>query len=108
MLSSVKQVFVGMDPRLLESLLTILVLLTLVLMLFPHSDFNGITEEDEKTQGKILPRFYLAISTVSTVGYGDISPKTAAARLVCIIAQLFMLLEIHSSLRTVYAERKNK
>ena len=106
MLTSVKQVFVSLDRRLLESLLTILVLLTLAFMALPHSDFNGITAEDELAQGKLLPRLHLAMATVSTVGYGDIYPKSALARSICIIAQLMMMLEIHASLRDVYHERK--
>ena len=46
------------------------------------SDFNGLDEDtDSNFIQKFLNRFYFSVITLSTVGYGDISPKTFGARL---------------------------
>lgn len=100
---STKKVFVSMDPRLLESLLTILVILTLALLTLDHTHFHGI--EDDTIVSRLVNRFFLAVSTVSTIGYDTVGPKTMLARSICIIAQLFMLMQVHTSLRGVYEER---
>ena len=105
MLSSLKQVVVGLDRRMFESLLAILVLLTAALMLLPNDHFSGISDEDESIQGKLLPRLHLAMSTVSTVGYGDVVPRSPTARAICMVAQLLMMLEIHSSIRLALEDR---
>ena len=102
MIAPARQILVSIDRHLLASLVTIIVLLTAVFMFLPQSDFNGITTEDELKQGRLIPRLHLAMATVSTVGYGDVSPKSGLARLVCVAAQLLMMLEIHSSIRDIY------
>ena len=100
---STKKVFVSMDPRLLESLLTILVILTLALLTLDHTHFHGV--EDDTVVSRLVNRFFLAVSTVSTIGYDTVGPKTMLARSICIIAQLFMLMQVQTSLRGVYEDR---
>ena len=105
MLTPVKEVFVLSDRQLLKSILTILVLLTAFLMLLPNSDFNGIDTDDVSLIDRLISRLHLAMATVSSVGYGDIVPKSRMARFVCIIAQLMIMLEPHTSIRDVYTAR---
>ena len=105
MLTPVKEVFVSLDRQLLKSILTILVLLTAFLMLLPNSDFNGIDTDDVSLIDRLISRLHLAMATVSSVGYGDIVPKSRMARFVCIIAQLMIMLELHTSIRDVYTAR---
>ena len=111
MISSVKKVFVDLDMRLLQSILTILVLLTAILCYYDASHFNGIPGM-ETSSTKFINRLHLATATVSTVGYGDISPKSSEVRLICILAQILMMLELHTSVRNVYelkyVERQEK
>jgi uncharacterized protein YpmB len=47
-----------------------------------ETNFNGIDEADKNS---ILPKLYFSTVTQSTVGYGDISPKTTPARWVSMI-----------------------
>lgn len=104
MFSSVKQVFVDIDKRLLQSVLTILVLLTMALSVFDQEHFRGISGVETLEQ-RIVNRLHLATATVSTVGYGDIAPKSMEVKLICIVAQILMMIEFQMTIRNVYEMR---
>ena len=62
-----------------------------ILLAFDHSHWNGIDEEKDQTIGdKLMNRFYFLSATLSTAGYGDITPKTNMTKLIVIIIQLFV------------------
>lgn len=53
--------------------------------------FNGIKKEDDETfVDKLFNRFYFSIVTGTTLGYGDISPKSKTARIIIIAFLLLM------------------
>lgn len=65
------------------------------LMLLSHDHFSGIDEEEDKNLfNRIFNRLYLITSTLSSVGFGDISPKSTMARGIIMILQLFIILHI--------------
>jgi len=58
-----------------------------------HDDWNGVEEEDDDhILSKIFNRFYFSMTTSTTVGYGDISPKSTKAKCVVMLHFLFILL----------------
>lgn len=59
--------------------LTIIGILTVLLLFLDKDNFEGIHEEGFTWKGA-FERFYLACTTVSTVGYGDVYPKSVLAR----------------------------
>lgn len=54
------------------------------------SHFNGFDEEPH-IYDQLLNRLYFVATTLSTVGYGDISPKSADAKIVSIIAMVCLI-----------------
>tara|TARA_Y100000768_G_C23934663_1_gene661930 strand:+ start:1005 stop:1304 length:300 start_codon:yes stop_codon:yes gene_type:complete len=63
---------------------------------YDTNDWNGIDEEEDMTLcQKIFNRFYFSIISVSTIGFGDISPKTKKLRLAMILYSFFIILHIY-------------
>lgn len=50
------------------------------------SDFNGL--HDEKDSEKLFNRFYFTITTLSTTGFGDVTPKSSRAKYATIVLQI--------------------
>jgi hypothetical protein len=60
-----------------------------------ETHFNGIKkEEDEKFTDKLFNRLYFSMVTVTTLGYGDVSPKSKKARSITMGFLLLMFLGI--------------
>ena len=53
---------------------------TLILSMLDYTHFNGIEEKEDKGMDRIWNRFYFTLETVSTVGYGEVSPKGHISR----------------------------
>ena len=85
-------------PKLKEQLIEtciIVAVCTVIFICFDHTHWKGVDEEQDKKIGdKILSRFYFTTTTISSVGYGDISPKSNACRIVVSILQLFIVIHI--------------
>lgn len=62
-------------------------------ILCPEADhWKGLSELDDKTlYDKFFNRLYFSIASMTTIGYGDLSPLSKTARLVALI-QMFILL----------------
>ena len=59
----------------------------LLLIACPNSsDFNGL--HDEKDSEKLFNRFYFTITTLSTTGFGDVTPKSSRAKYATIVLQI--------------------
>jgi len=69
--------------------LGVVVLFTFLTSLIGGDEFNGIGDEDTLTE-VVLNRAYFVLTTLSTVGYGDISPRTTKAR--CVTAAMMVML----------------
>jgi hypothetical protein len=63
----------------LVKIIGIIVFFSCVGILIPSNHFNGL--ENEAILDRIVNRFYFTFTTISTVGYGDISPKSNIAKL---------------------------
>ena len=69
------------------------------------ADWNGISEEEDKTlYQKIFNRLYLSMVSISTIGFGDISPKTKILRLLMMIYIILIVLLNTSTLAHLIIE----
>lgn len=60
-----------------------------------YRHFHGITKkEDEKWSHAFLIRFYFVLTTFTTIGYGDITPKSNRARIITIFIILLIMIVI--------------
>ena len=73
----------------LLSIAAIVLGFTILILPLGPSEFNGL--DDERPRERFLNRLYYVMTTVSTVGYGDISPRTPRAKLVGILIMSTML-----------------
>lgn len=81
-----------MDTRIL-SLLIITLTYGLIYSLMPKEEFGFKTALDP---------FYFSFTTMSTVGYGDISPKTDRAKLMVMTQQAALIVELSTILQSVF------
>lgn len=80
----------SLEPRSTIASIAVIVLgFTVLTLLMGPRHFNGL--EDERIGERLINRLYYVMTTVSTVGYGDISPKTPFAKLVGITIMSTML-----------------
>ena len=56
-------------------------------------DDNIDSNDPYLTQKKLFNRLYFSITTTSTVGYGDISPRTTLARILVLLNILTIVVE---------------
>ena len=76
-------------------IITLFIVFSLVFYQFDHTHWNGISEEEDDTvKKKFFNRLYFVSSTYSTVGYGDISPKSINCRIAAIVLQSLLVAEI--------------
>lgn len=84
--------------KLKEIILEILVIggiFITILSFFDYTHWNGILEEEDKSiVKKIFNRYYFVTTSISTVGYGDISPKSYSCKF--IVSMLQILVAIHA------------
>jgi len=79
--------------RFVYFLLLLLALWITLVVLCPEGEvhFRGITqEEDETFSDKLFNRLYFTVVTSTTLGYGDVTPKSKMARSIVIIYMLAM------------------
>jgi len=79
--------------RFVYFLLLLLALWVTLVVLCPEGEvhFRGITkEEDETFSDKLFNRLYFTVVTSTTLGYGDVTPKSKVAKSIVIIYMLVM------------------
>tara|TARA_B100000745_G_scaffold283807_1_gene218080 strand:+ start:694 stop:972 length:279 start_codon:yes stop_codon:yes gene_type:complete len=80
---------------LIRNYVILISIFTLLFSFFDHTHFDGFGELDDSTIPKrIFNRLYFTITTVSSVGYGDISPKTTDIRCVVMILQTILIFAV--------------
>tara|TARA_B110000211_G_C14052307_1_gene541770 strand:- start:1234 stop:1578 length:345 start_codon:yes stop_codon:yes gene_type:complete len=77
-------------------LVLINVIFTFIYLIFCNDpeDWNGMDQPDDSLFTKIFNRFYFSLTGLTTIGYGDISPKSTKARSIVMIQLIFVLMEI--------------
>mgnify|MGYP006141683623 CR=1 FL=1 len=56
---------------------------------YDHTHFNGLNEKNDTN--KFFNRFYFTITTLSSAGYGDITPKSIEVKVFSIILQTILI-----------------
>jgi len=76
-----------------KQIYTIIIILYLIILLnLDHTHFNGITKKNDTLFcDKLLNRIYFITTTLSTIGYGDISPKTRILKCIAISLQIIII-----------------
>jgi len=85
---------IGNKKCLFRNLTVLLFAFTIIYAAFysDSSHWNGLDEENDSTLfKKIFNRFYFSVATQSSVGYGDISPKTISLKCTVMI-QMFSII----------------
>jgi hypothetical protein len=70
---------------------------TLLMYNFDFHHWNGITEKDDKNN-RFINRLYFVMSTLSTTGYGDVTPKTKKMKIIVMVFQFILLISLISIL----------
>ena len=79
--------------------LTTILLFSCIFYLFDHTHFNGIEKHHE--ENKFFHRFYFTITTLSSAGYGDITPKTMPVKIIASMLQFILIISLMSGLITL-------
>ncbi len=77
----------------------ILITITFIIILsfFDHTHWNGIEEKEDKSIiKKIFNRYYFITTTISSVGYGDISPKSYICKFIVSLLHIFVAVHVVS------------
>ena len=88
------------SKQLKEMVLEILiigVIFITILLFFDYTHWNGILEEEDKSiVKKIFNRYYFVTTSISTIGYGDISPKSYSCKFIVSLLQILVAMHIMS------------
>lgn len=68
-----------LHPRQFTGILAVVFAFTVIFCVFDKDHFSGIDDE-ESIGDRIFNRVYFVLTTVSTVGYGDVYAKSKEAR----------------------------
>ena len=78
--------------RILTKLFILMLVFSCVFSAFDDTHWNGIVPEDDVNAfERFTTRLYFTSTTMSTVGYGDIVPKTHTCRNVVVALQFGMI-----------------
>ena len=73
--------------------MALILVFSFIFSAFDHTHWTGIDLEDDDTViERFLTRLYFTSTTLSTVGYGDIVPKTHICRNVVVALQIGMII----------------
>ena len=79
---------------------TYLFVINMIFILFFSVIYYRLKNDNHFTgldsSSSFLDCFYFSFTTMSTVGYGDISPNSATSKIIVMFQQLIVLLEISS------------
>lgn len=81
-----------MEKTRLIRILTVILVYTVILCGVGPEHFNGMDDEKNALK-KIENRIYYTLTTISTVGYGDITPKTRLSRFITSSMMMILILE---------------
>ena len=71
--------------------LCIVTFFTIIFLLFDHTNFNGFGKKEDEEQ-RLLNRLYFTVTTFSSTGYGDISPKSVPVKIITMLLQFSLVI----------------
>ena len=90
----IKKIFI---PFSLLMLLNIVFAFIYIIFCNSPDDWNGMDDDKDTFMVKLFKRLYFSMTTISTVGFGDISPKSIKARSIVMLQFVFVILELLSA-----------
>tara|TARA_Y100000996_G_C22116736_1_gene476309 strand:+ start:117 stop:410 length:294 start_codon:yes stop_codon:yes gene_type:complete len=87
--------------EIIKNIISIALIASVLFTIFGYdsNDWNGIKEEEDITLGdKLFNRTYFSMISISTIGFGDISPKTRKLKLIMIIYALLIILQVYNTI----------
>jgi len=82
--------------------LVIILIFTGIFSFFDHTHFIGLDKkEDENLENRIFHRLYYTISTLSSAGYGDITPNSYTIKIISVLLQFILIVSLMSGLITL-------
>jgi hypothetical protein len=78
-------------PSRLITVLGLITLFTTLTLMYSALEFSGIDAEDDSGLKRVENRLYFVLTTLSSVGYGDIYPVSRRARMTAGAMMLVML-----------------
>jgi len=83
----------GILHRILLKLVILMVLFVIIFYQFDHTHWTGIEYTDDLVKtNRLMNRIYFTSSTMSTVGYGDIVPRSHTCRNIVVILQIGIII----------------
>ena len=78
--------------RILLKLFVLMLVFSCIFATFDHTHWKGlVVDDDVNVFERFMTRLYFTSTTMSTVGYGDIVPKTHSCRNVVVMLQFGMI-----------------
>ena len=71
--------------------ISIIFVFTIILFHYDHTNFIGFEKETSNSQ-KIMNRLYFTMTTFSSTGYGDVSPRSIEVRVITMILQFVLVI----------------
>jgi hypothetical protein len=78
----------------LVKIIAVVVLFTAITFMFSAEEYSGIDVETDTGLKRLETRVYYVLTTLSSVGYGDIYPVSSMARITGSAMMMIMLLSI--------------
>ena len=85
--------------KLLRNIILLIMIFTIFFMIFGYESkkWNGLSEEEDDTFIKnFFNRFYFSTITFTTIGYGDIYPKTIQLKSLLLVYSLFIVVPLYN------------
>ena len=90
--------------KLLKIILFSLIIISIFSIIFYNYDythFNGLNKDDDNND-KLFNRIYFTVTTLSSAGYGDITPKSKDIKILSIILQFILITGLMGGLITIF------
>lgn len=85
----------------------IIVAIATIVTMFLYGFIYSLIPEDFDFNSTVDP-YYFSLTTMSTVGYGDFSPKTRRAKILVMSQQIILLTEILTFLSNILSSNQKK
>ena len=85
--------------RMVIKTLSLMLVFTVVFCTLSDDHWNGLDKENDTGFKFFINRLYFTSTTFSTVGYGDISPKSVTAKCLVMLLQILVSIVVLDHLR---------
>ena len=80
--------------------LVVVIIFSIIFYNYDYTHFNGLNEKNDTN--KLFNRIYFTVTTLSSAGYGDITPKSNEIKIISIILQFILITGLMGGLITIF------